>query len=113
MQPELLVHLERGVVLFNDRQFFEAHEVWEEAWRRTGGDEARFLQGLIQVAAGFVKWQRGQSRGMTDLFAKGSEKLAPFRPVHHGLDVAALLDAVAGWRAAQDGEPPIIHRLNR
>lgn len=110
MQADLLVHLDRGVVLFNDRRFFEAHEVWEEAWRRTDGDEARFLQGLIQVAAALVKWQRGQSRGMTDLFAKGCEKLTPFRPVHHGLDVAALLDAVAAWRAASAGEPPALRR---
>ena len=113
MQADLLVHLDRGVVLFNDRRFFEAHEVWEEAWRRTAGDEARFLQGLIQVAAALVKWQRGQSRGMTDLFAKGCEKLTPFRPVHQGLDLAALLDAVADWRPTPDAQPPIIHRLDR
>jgi len=113
VQPDLLDHLDRGVVLFNDRQFFEAHEVWEEAWRLTEGDERRFLQGLIQVAAGFVKWQRGQSRGMADLFVKGTEKLDPFRPIQHGLDVAALLDEVAVWRAAPADPPPIIHRLDR
>lgn len=100
------------MVLFNDRQFFEAHEVWEDAWRRTEGDERRFLQGLIQVAAGFVKWQRGQSRGMADLFAKGIEKLVPFRPTHHGLDIAALLDEVAAWRAAPADPPPIIRRFD-
>ncbi len=101
------------MVLFNDRQFFEAHEVWEGAWRRTDGDERRFLQGLIQVAAGFVKWQRGQSRGMADLFAKGIEKLDPFRPVHLRVDIAALLDEVTVWQAAPADPPPIIRRSDR
>jgi hypothetical protein len=102
--------LDHGIALFNDRQFFEAHEVWEESWRRAMGDEARFLQGLIQVAAGFVKWQRGQARGQANLFAKGAEKLAPFRAGRHGVDVAALLDTLAAWRAAPDGPPPDIRR---
>src|SRR5512145_2639201 len=51
--------LERGVALFNDGSFFEAHDVWEDAWRESEGDVRLFLQGLIQIAAGFVKLQRG------------------------------------------------------
>ena len=55
--------LEDGIVLFNRGQFFEAHEVWEDAWRRARGEDEVFLHGLIQVAAGFHKLQCGQPSG--------------------------------------------------
>ena len=40
----------RGADLFNRQQFFEAHEVWEDAWRESAGEERRYFQGLIQCA---------------------------------------------------------------
>ncbi len=55
--------LRRGVALFNRREFFAAHEAWEDAWRTNPGEPAYFLHGLIQIAAGFVKLQRGEPRG--------------------------------------------------
>ncbi|MGH9748739.1 MAG: DUF309 domain-containing protein [Candidatus Polarisedimenticolia bacterium] len=107
--------LRLGVALFNDGRFFEAHEAWEDAWRVERGDTALFLQGLIQVAAGFVKWQRGEPRGMTLNLAKGAAKLERFRPAHLGLDVADLLDAVARFReggaAARGAAPPRLKGL--
>ena len=39
-----------GLRLFNEEEFFECHEVLEELWSETRGDEKKFLQGLIQAA---------------------------------------------------------------
>jgi hypothetical protein len=94
--------LDRGIDLFNRRRFFEAHDVWEDAWRVSSGDRALFLQGLIQIAAGLVKWQRGQLRGMTGLLAKGAEKLERLGARFEGVDVKGLLGAVGRW----DGTAP-------
>jgi hypothetical protein len=69
--------LDEGIVLFNRGQFFEAHEVWEDGWHRSQGDDRMLLHGLIQVAAGFHKLQCGQPTGAASLFAKGLAKLAP------------------------------------
>lgn len=42
----------RGEALFDEGEFFEAHEAWEERWRAaTDPEERRVLQGLVQVAA--------------------------------------------------------------
>ena len=42
-----------GIELFNDHEFFEAHEALEIVWLRAKGDRKTFLHGLIQVAAAF------------------------------------------------------------
>jgi len=47
-----------GVALFNDREYWESHEAWEDLWREGNPTERLFYQGLIQVAAGFVKIQK-------------------------------------------------------
>ena len=39
-----------GVVLFNQGDFFEAHEAWEALWMDTAGEEKKFIQGLIPSA---------------------------------------------------------------
>ncbi len=91
--------LRRGVALFNRREFFAAHEAWEDAWRTNPGEPAYFLHGLIQIAAGFVKLQRGEPRGAFLNLDKGRRKLERFAPSRHGLDVAALLASVTGWIA--------------
>lgn len=91
--------LERGAALFNEGSFFEAHEVWEDAWRVAEGDIRQFLQGLIQIAAGFVKLQRGQPKGMMMLLDHGSEKLRGLAPADRDVEIGPLLEAVAAWRA--------------
>ncbi|MBI2881869.1 MAG: DUF309 domain-containing protein [Candidatus Tectomicrobia bacterium] len=47
-----------GVALFNARKYWESHEAWEDVWREGNLTERLFYQGLIQVAAGFVKIQK-------------------------------------------------------
>ncbi len=98
MDPGLAAALERGVELFNQERFFEAHDVWEDRWRLEGGEARTILHGLIQIAAAFVKLQAGQPRGTVALLDKGAARLAPFSPGRLGLDLQALLASVARWR---------------
>ena len=98
MRAESLPFLERGVALFNQQKFWEAHEVWEDAWKTETGEPRRFLHGLIQVAAGFVKLQRGEPKGTVSLLDKGAEKLADIPSGRYGIDTAGLLTSVSLWR---------------
>lgn len=91
--------LAQGEALFNQGQYFAAHEAWEIGWLATGSDERLLLQGLIQVAAGFVKLSRGQPAGTAKLLALAAPKLSRFVGRAHGLDLAALLPQVEAWRA--------------
>ncbi len=104
MQPqEKHERFERGLAHFNARQFFEAHEVWEEIWLVEVEPERTFLQGLIQIAAAFHHYRRGNSDGAENLLAAGIVKITRFPNDYHGLAVADLR-AAAKWWARQLGE---------
>jgi predicted metal-dependent hydrolase len=92
----------RGIDLFNREDYFAAHEVWEDAWQQEQGERRRFLQGLIQVAAGFVKLQRRQPRGAKSLLKRGAENITAHADNEFGLDLPPLLESVSKWRDVAD-----------
>src|SRR5207253_9167993 len=91
-----------GVELFRSGRFFEAHEVWEAIWMASSGDEKRFLQGLIQLAAGCVHVGRGNVRPACRLFRLAPEKVEGSLPAARGVDVVALCDAIRRASAIGD-----------
>lgn len=54
---DLEVCLQRGLFLFENSYFWEAHEAWEQGWILLGrsGQRADFVKGLIKLAASGVK----------------------------------------------------------
>lgn len=52
--------------LFNAGFYWEAHEAWESFWHAFGrtSPEARFIQGLIHLAAAAVKIREGKPAGV-------------------------------------------------
>ena len=87
-----------GIRLFNAGQFFEAHEALEAVWLKASGDRKRFLHGLIQVAAAFHHYMRGNRPGFRSLLEKGRAKLAPFGAEFEGVDLAALRRQLQMWQ---------------
>jgi hypothetical protein len=79
-----------GVLLFNARDFFEAHEVWEDLWADSGPPERRFYQGLIQAAVGLLHFGNGNLRGAAKLYRSSRDYMAPYAPQYLGLDVAGF-----------------------
>ena len=93
--------LAEGEDCFNRQQFFEAHEVWEDAWRPLPkGDDKLFLQGLIQVAVSLEHWRRANPRGAAGQWQKGGDKLRALPSPYAGIDLSALLAAVERFYAA-------------
>ena len=109
----------KGIQEFNDGLFFECHETLEEIWLEDHGDDRKFYQGIIQIAAGYFKLEQGVPAGALKLWRMGLEKLAPYTPVHFGISVEALIQAVEGnltelaAKEASDTtpaiQPPSIH----
>jgi uncharacterized protein len=98
---------ELGLAHFNSRMFFEAHEVWEEIWLVEAEPEKTFLQGLIQLAAAFHHYERGNPSGAESLLASGIVKLARFPERHHGLSIGELREAAKQWaRLLGEGNSP-------
>ncbi len=76
-----------GVLFFNARDFFEAHEVWEDLWAESHGDDRRFVQGLIQAAVGLFHFSSGNLGGAGKLYRSSREYMAPVGSPFWGLDV--------------------------
>ena len=87
-EPTFPAVLQRFVEMFNRGDFWESHEVLEDAWRRLDSD---FYQGLILYASAFVHALRGNRHGILAQLDKAEGRLRPYLPHHLGVDVAGVL----------------------
>src|SRR5207302_7958147 len=107
--------LQRGILLFNQREFFECHEVLEEEWTPERDPRRLFLQSLIHLAVGLYHASRDNPVGASRQLRKGLRKLSGYLPSCEGIDTARLhRDALAVLERIEAGEsfePPRIHLL--
>lgn len=76
-----------GIRLFNEEEFFECHDVLEELWAETLGDDKKFLQGLIQASVALFHFGNENLGGARKLYHASLEKLEPYGDQHMGLDL--------------------------
>lgn len=84
-------HLRRGIIFFNEGQYFNAHESWEDLWRESEGDSRTYFQGLVQVAVGLHHLKSGNLRGGNRVLIRGLSKLEIRPDQCHGIENAALV----------------------
>jgi hypothetical protein len=106
--------LARGIALFNQGEYFECHEVLEEAWTPERGERRLFLQSLIHMAVGIYHHTRGNPMGAVRQLRKGLRKLAGYLPVCERVDTGRLdREMRMVLRAIEEGGPvsgyPQIH----
>jgi uncharacterized protein len=86
---------------WNERRYYDAHDVLEQLWLKKKSPDADFFKGLIQAAGAFVHLQKRfeypahakHGRRLPPavrLFRLAQKNLSGFGPRHYGLDVAAL-----------------------
>jgi hypothetical protein len=104
-----------AAALWNERLFFEVHEVLEAVWKTAAGPERQALQGVIQMAVAFHHLAHANRRGARTLLAEGRARVASVPAVTlPPLDLQRLLVASAPWEAAlargetpEDDPPPL------
>ena len=96
---ERMYILVASVEQFNAGYFFEAHETLEELWLSSPWPIRPFLQGIIQLAAGFVHLMRHEYPGTVKLLARGIEKIEAAPGEFMRIDAKQL---AAGARDAHD-----------
>jgi predicted metal-dependent hydrolase len=79
-----------GVLLFNAGDYFEAHEVWEDLWAESHGEERRFYQGLIQAAVGLCHFGNGNLGGAAKLYRSARDYMERCGSPLLGVDTAAF-----------------------
>jgi hypothetical protein len=77
--------------LFNGGRYLAAHELFEELWEATEGEDSDFYKGLIQAAVALHHLEEGRSEGARKLFAGHRRLLARYLPEHRGIDLVAFL----------------------
>jgi predicted metal-dependent hydrolase len=86
----------KGVWLFNNRHFFECHEILEAQWMETIGTEKTFYQMIIHAAVAFVHWENGNRKGVLSLHHTFKMKAAAIpADAYMGLDIARLKQDMA------------------
>jgi uncharacterized protein len=89
----------RGWSLFNNTEFWHAHEAWENVWKRRSEDSRIFFQGIIQFAAALhLLMDTRRFDGMMRNFDKAEKKLRLFPHHFLGVDVSAVLSSLSQLR---------------
>ena len=98
---------QRGIQLFNERDYFECHEVLEEVWRHQQDPERELTQGIIQIAVALYHASRDNFVGARKLMQRGIPRVERSLTVLAGIDVAALLnEAQAALQAIEADKLP-------
>jgi len=84
----------QGIELFNEHEFFEAHETWEDIWHMAYGIKHDFYQGMIQAAVALEHYRRSNPRGVLSLHRSYPPKFRNVPERFMGLDVPKFLGAM-------------------
>jgi hypothetical protein len=68
----------KGILLFNQKKFFEAHEELEIAWRDEENQIRDFYRGILQVGVAYHHIRRKNFSGAIKLLHRSKKWLEPF-----------------------------------
>jgi predicted metal-dependent hydrolase len=93
--PDRLAALAAFMKSFDERAYFEAHEILEAFWVDYRGADRDFYRGLIQAAVALHHLGAGNLVGASGVAGRARANLAPFAPRYVGVDVEAVLVKLA------------------
>ncbi len=100
--------LREGIGLFNDRSFFECHEVLEGFYLETDDANKPFLEGLIQLAAAFrIFADFAEIKGPVRMVRQALIRFENYQPAFMQVRVSQLSSALEVWaKATEAGSAP-------
>lgn len=90
-----MIDISEGVLLFNDCDFFSAHDFFEELWMDSLKEEKEFFQGLVQISVGSYHLICGNLKGAKSQLQKGKIKLEKFLPSFYEINVLKLTKEIS------------------
>lgn len=90
---EINTLFQAGLKLFNEKNFYDAHEKWEDLWSDYYLKDRLFIQGLIQLSVSFVHLKNNNINGAKSLLNKCKQKFEGF-DIQRGIDVKKLLISI-------------------
>ena len=96
-----------GISLFNNAQFFAAHEELEDVWRAAPPENKKFLQGVVQIAVAFHHYSTGNRIGMRSVLERAIKNLSEPAGNFGQIELQSLLTSLGQWREALDHNLPL------
>jgi len=95
----------RGIEELNAGEYFEQHELLEQAWLAETRPIRTMYQGILQVGVAFLQIQRNNWSGAIKMFRRGLPRLRTLPPVCQGVDIARFRSAAEQihWELTQSG----------
>jgi predicted metal-dependent hydrolase len=98
MSDPMDARLREGINLFNQRRFFEAHEIWEMLYQSAEINDKPFLEGLVQLSAACRLIEDfGEIKGPVKLIYQALIRFENYQPTYLDIKVADLAAAMEAW----------------
>ena len=76
--------------LFNNHEWYDAHDAFEEIWHSLDGDERQVIQGILQVSVSQFHLSKGNLNGATILLGEGLGRIKTRKKINLGIDLVSL-----------------------
>ena len=76
--------------LFNNHEWYRAHDAFEEIWNTVDGDERQVIQGILQVSVSQFHLSKGNLNGATILLGEGLGRIKTRPEINLGIDLVSF-----------------------
>ena len=76
--------------LFNNHEWYDAHDAFEEIWNTVDGDERQVIQGILQVSVSQFHLSKGNINGATILLGEGLGRIKTRTKIDIGIDLESF-----------------------
>ncbi|MGH2582713.1 MAG: DUF309 domain-containing protein [Anaerolineales bacterium] len=80
----------RGIELFDNRHYWEAHEALEAAWKDERGPARHLYKGILQAGVMYLQLERRNFIGMAKMYERCKKWLHPWPDHCRGVDISQL-----------------------
>ena len=109
---------DRALNLFNNKDWYEAHDALEDIWNTLDGDERQIIQGILQVSVSQFHLSKGNLNGATVLLGEGLGRIKTRTNINLGVDLISfcsrlesLLHKLHYKKPLEEDDMPFLVRL--
>ena len=84
----------KGINLFNNGNYFEAHDFFEEMWADERLEKKEFYQGLVQISVTTYHFSSENFDGALSQYSKGLEKLEKYPDSYEGINLIKFREEI-------------------
>jgi len=88
----------KALNLFNNHEWYEAHDAFEEIWNSVDGDERQVIQGILQVSVSQFHLSKGNLNGATILLGEGLGRIKTRTKINLGIDLLMYTSGTSSFR---------------